>query len=128
MQQSTERDISVACRRLSITPETRKPGNKLKEFTTPFKTKIYTAIEILHKEKKKRPHTKSLFEYLKKHDVTTDISENQVEEYLNQMIKLNLIFNKKTDQGLDSFYKTTYTTRTFLSYRIKPFKFRRREF
>ena len=23
------------------------------------------------------------------------------------MIKLNLIFNKKTDQGLDSFYKTT---------------------
>ena len=33
--------------------------------------------------------------------------ENQVEEYLNQTIKLNLIFNKKTDQGLHSFYKTT---------------------
>ena len=107
MQQSTERDISVAFQRLSITPETRKHGNELKELTTPFKTKIYTAIEILRKEKKKRPDTKSIFEYLKKNDEIADISENQVEEYLNQMIKLNLIFNKKTDQGLDSFYKTT---------------------
>ena len=75
--------------------------------TTPFKTKIYTVIEILRREKKKRPDTKSIFEYFKKNDETTDISENQVEEYLNQMIKLNLNFNKKSDQGLDSFYKTT---------------------
>ena len=61
----------------------------------------------MRKEKKKRPDTKSIFEYLKKNDEIADISENQVEEYLNQMIKLNLIFNKKTNQGLDSFYKTT---------------------
>ena len=106
MQQSTERDISIAFQRLSITPETWKHGNELIELTTPFKTKIYTAIEILRKEKKKRPDTKSIFEYLKKNDETANISENQVEEYLNQMIKLNLIFNKKTDQGLDLFYKT----------------------
>ena len=75
--------------------------------TTPFKAKIYTAIEILRKKKRKRPDTKSIFEYLKKNDEIADSSENQVEEYLNQMIKLNLIFNKKADQGLDSFYKTT---------------------
>ena len=74
--------------------------------TTPFKTKIYTAIETLCKGNKKRPDTKSIFEYLKMNDETTDILEKQVEEYLNQMIKLNLIFNKKVDQGLDSFYKT----------------------
>ena len=107
MQQSTETDISVAFQRLFITPETRKHRNELKELTNPFKTKIYTAIEILRKEKKKRPNTKSKFEYLKKNDEIADISENQVEEYLNQMIKLNLIFNKKTDQGLYSFCKTT---------------------
>ena len=29
------------------------------------------------------------------------------EEFLNQMISVNLIFNKKKDQGLNSFYKTT---------------------
>ena len=58
------------------------------------------------KEKKKCPDTKPIFEYPKKNK-TTDISENQVEEYLNQIINLNLFFNKKTDQGLDSFYKTT---------------------
>ena len=103
MQPSTERDISVAFQRLSITPETRKHENELKELTSPFKTNIYTAIEILRKEKRKRPDTKSIFEYLKKNDEIADISENQVQEYLNQ----KLIFNKKTDQGLDSFYKTT---------------------
>ena len=106
MQQSTERDINVAFQRLSITPETRNHGNELKELTTPFKTKTYTAIEILRKEITKGPGTKSIFGYLKKNDEIADISENQVEENLNQMIKLNLIFNKKTDQGLDSFYKT----------------------
>ena len=75
--------------------------------TTPFKTKFFTAIEILRKEKKKRADTKSIFEYLKKNDETTGISENQVEEYLNQMINLTVIFNKKTNQGLASLYKTT---------------------
>ena len=99
MQQSTEKDISVASQILSITPEKRKHGNELKELTSPFKTKIYTAIEILREDKRKSPHTKSIFEYHKNNDEIVDISENQVEEYLNQMIKLNLIFNKKTGQG-----------------------------
>ena len=62
--------------------------------TTSFKTKIYTAIEILRKEKK-RPDTKSIFEYLKVNDETADISENQVEEYLSQMVKLNLFLIKR---------------------------------
>ena len=62
--------------------------------TTSFKTKIYTAIEIFRKEKK-RPDTKSVFEYLKVNDETADISENQVEEYLNQMVKLNLFLIKR---------------------------------
>ena len=59
----------------------------------------------MHKENKKCPDTKSLFEYLQKNE-TTNMWENQV-KYLNQMINLNLIFNKKADQGLDLFYKTT---------------------
>ena len=59
------------------------------------------------KEKRKRPDTKSIFEYLKKNDEIADIPENQEAEYLNQMIKLNLIFHKKIYQGLDSSYKTT---------------------
>ena len=107
MQQSIERDIIIAFQRLSVTPETRKHGNELKELTITFKTNFYTAIEILPKEKKKRPDAIFIFEYLQKNDEAVDISGNQVDEYLNQMIKLNLTFNKKTDQGLDPFYKTT---------------------
>ena len=124
MQQSTKKDISIAFQRLSITPETLKHENELKELTTPFKTKTFKAIEILRKEKKT-----SVLEYIKKKE-TTDISENQVEEHLNEMINLNPIFNKKTKQGLDSFYKTTEkdTHRPTLSYRIKPFKYQRGEF
>ena len=104
MQQPTEKDTRAAFQRLPITPDTQKHGNESKELTT-FNTKIFTAIEILCKEKK-CPDTKPIFEYLKKNELT-DISEKQVEEYPNQMINLNLIFNKKMDQGLDSFYKTT---------------------
>ena len=77
MQQSTERDISVAFQRLSITPEIRKYGNGVKELTTPFKTKKFTVIEILRKENKKGPNTKSIFEYLKKNE-TNDVLENQL--------------------------------------------------
>lgn len=105
MQQSTEKETSVAFQRLFITPETQDHGNELKALTT-FTTKIFTATYMLHKEKKKCPNAKSIFEYIKKNE-TTDISEKQVEEYLNQMINLNLIFNNKTNQGLDPFYKTT---------------------
>ena len=84
MQQPTEKDTSVDCLLLQ---------------------KHRNMDEILCREKKKRPDTKSIFEYLKKNELT-DTSEKQV-EYPNQMINLNLIFNKKIDQGLDSFYKTT---------------------
>ena len=73
--------------------------------TAPFKTKLFTAIEILGKEKKHRD-TKSIFEYLQK-NIRTNILKNQVEENINQMINLNLIFNKQRDQGLDLFYRTT---------------------
>ena len=55
MQQSTERGTSVAFQRLSITPETPKHRNELKESTTPFKTKIYTAKEILRKKRRNVP-------------------------------------------------------------------------
>ena len=50
-----------------------------------FETKFFTATEIPHKEKKKCPNAKSLFEYIKKNEAT-DILEKQVEEYLDQMI------------------------------------------
>ena len=96
MQQSTEKETSVAFQRLFVTPETQTHGNELKELTT-FKTNIFTATEMLHKEKKKCPNSKSIFEFIKKNE-TTDISEKQAEEYLNQMINLNLIFNNKTNQ------------------------------
>ena len=42
-----------------------------------------------------------------KNNEATNISENKEEEYLCQIINLNLIFNKKTDQVLDSFCKAT---------------------
>ena len=102
MQQSTEKRHQCSFSKTSITPETQKQGNELKELTV---FNFYSHRNPAQR-KEEMPHAKSIFEYLKKNE-TTDISEKQVEEYLYQMINLNLFFDKKTDQGLDSFYKTT---------------------
>ena len=77
-----------------ITQKSRIIGNERTSSTTPFKTHVFARIEVLRKEKKKHPNTKSISEYLKKNE-TSDISGNEIEEYLNQIIDLNLFFNKK---------------------------------
>ena len=48
----------------------------MRELISLVKTKIFTAVEILCKEKK-HLDTKSIFEYLKKNE-TADIFENQL--------------------------------------------------
>ena len=54
MQQSREKDISVACQRLSITPERRKHGNELKELITPIYNKNFYSRRNLAQGKEER--------------------------------------------------------------------------
>ena len=52
-------------------------------------------------KKKKRPDTKSIYELIKK-NYNISISESEMENFIDEMINKKLIYNKKTDQGLDS--------------------------
>ena len=64
------------------------------------------AIDILRNKKKKRPDTKSIYELIKK-NYNISISESEMENFIDEMINKKLIYNKTTDQGLDSLIKNT---------------------
>ena len=64
------------------------------------------AIDILRNIKKKRPDTKSIYELIKK-NYNISISESEMENFIDEMINKKLIYNKKTDQGLDFLHKNT---------------------
>ena len=102
MTQSDDNEISFAFERLSLDPE---PNDKNKSKFTLTK-KVFEAIDILRNKKKKRPDTKSIYELIKK-NYNISISESEMENFIDEMINKKLIYNKKTDQGLDSLYKNT---------------------
>ena len=100
MTQSDNNEISFAFERLSLDPE---PNDKNKSKFTLTK-KVFETIDILRNKKKKRPGTKSIYELIKK-NYNISISESELENFIDEMINKKLIYNKKTDQGLDSLYK-----------------------
>ena len=102
MTQSNDNEISFAFERLSLDSE---PNDKNKSKFTLTK-KVFEAIDILRNKKKKCPDMKSIYELIKK-NYNISISESEMENFIDEMINKKLIYNKKTDQGLDSLYKNT---------------------
>ena len=68
-----------------------------------MKSKILATIDTL-RNNKKRPDTKSIFEYLEKKENLT-LTEEKKNDLIQKMIQSNLIYNKKSDKGFDSFYR-----------------------
>ena len=68
--------------------------------------KIVSSIKNVH-EKKKRPYSNAIVDDLLKTDntITEKILLNNA---LSILIDLNLVINKKTPNGLDSFFLTNY--------------------
>ena len=102
MVQSDDNEISFAFERLSL-----DHGSKLqnKEILKGTLTKnVLEAIGILRNKKKKRPDTSSIHELIKR-NYNISISETDMKKFIDEMIDKKLIYNKKTDQGLDSFYQ-----------------------
>ena len=102
MTQSDDNEISFAFERLSL-----DHGSKLqnKEILKGTLTKnVLEAIGILRNKKKKRPDTKSIHELIKR-NYNISISETDMKKFIDEMIDKKLIYNKKTDQGLDSFHQ-----------------------
>ena len=102
MTQSDDNEISFAFERLSL-----DHGSKLqnKEILKGTLTKnVLEAIGILRNKKKKRPDTRSIHGLIKR-NYNISISETDMKKFIDEMIDKKLIYNKKTDQGLDSFYQ-----------------------
>ena len=96
-----EKKISTALEKLMITNDLKKNGENT-EISTLFKPKILSAIDWI-KEKKKRPDIDSIYGYLSRTEVS-NIERVSMELVLNELVKQNVLVNKKTSLG-DSFVR-----------------------
>ena len=98
-QEPTEKEISTALEKLMITNDLEK-NEKTTEISSLFKPKILCAIDRI-KEKKKRPDIDSTYDYLSRTEAS-NIDKISIELILNELVKENVVVNKKTSLG-DSF-------------------------
>ena len=98
-QDPTEKEISTALEKLVITNDLKKIGENTKTSFL-FKPKILRTIDWI-KEKKKLPDIHSISDYLSR-TKASNIEKVSAELILNDLIKENVLVNKKTSLG-DSF-------------------------
>ena len=97
-QDPTEKEISTAREKLVITNDLEKTRESTK--TSLFKPMILRTIDWI-KEKKKLPDIHSIYDYLSRMNAF-NIEKVSIELILNDLIKENVLLNKKTSLG-DSF-------------------------
>ena len=97
-QDPTEKEISTAREKLVITNDLEKTRESTK--TSLFKPMILRTIDWI-KEKKKLPDIHSIYDYLSR-TKASNIEKVSIELILNDLIKENVLLNKKTSLG-DSF-------------------------
>ena len=98
-QEPTEKKISTALEKLTITNDLEKNWENTETFSS-FKPKILCVIDRI-KEKKKRPDIDSIYDYLSRTEAS-NIDKVTIELILNELVKENVLVNKKTSLG-DSF-------------------------
>ena len=101
--ESSDKELTTALERLSITNEITTINNE--NNVTILTQNVFDATDSI-RLKKKRPDLESISDHIKKTGVF-EFDKNSTEEAISELVKLNLIMNKKTPQGLDSFYRTS---------------------
>ena len=76
-----------------------------------FKPKILNAIEIIRDKKKKRPDIDTIHDHIMKTEAS-NADKTLIEILVKELIKQNILINKKTTQGLDSFKILTNVDQT----------------
>ena len=102
--ESSDKDLTTALERLSITNEITTPINNENNVTIITQI-IFDVIDSI-RLKKKRPDLESISDHIKKTGVL-EADKNSIEKAISELIKFNLIMNKKTTQRLDSFFRTS---------------------
>ena len=112
--ETTEKDISIAFEKLAITSN---GGDHCKTPTTifsHFKSKILATIDEI-----RRPDSDAIYEHIMKSEAS-NADKNLIETIIAELTKQNVIINKKTCHGLDSFYKSSTANQSKDFTVIKP--------
>ena len=83
-----------------------------------FKSKILAAIDEI-RQKKRRPDIDAIYEHIMKSEAS-NAGKNLIETIIAELTKQNVIINKKTCHGLDSFYKSSTANQSIDFTVIKP--------
>ena len=92
-------DMNSAFEKLRIASDESDRNNDLDI----LKPKILDAIDQI-RQRKKRPDTDSIYDFIAR-TCATNINKELIEVVIEELIAQNDVFNKKTAQGQDSFYK-----------------------
>ena len=95
-QEPTEKETSIPLEKLTITNDLEKNLENT-ETSSLFKPKILGAIDRI-KEKKKRPDIDSIYDYLSR-TKASNIDKVSIEQILSELVKENVLVNKKTSLG-----------------------------
>ena len=103
MSASSEKNISVAFEKLAITHSDLNANINISH----FKPKILEAIDHLKGISHKRPDVDSIFDFITK-TTASNITKEVLADIITDLIKQNIIINKKSINGSDSFRRNTF--------------------
>ena len=102
MRTSSEKDIRVAFEKLAITHSDINANINISH----FKPKILEAIDHLKGISDKRPDLDSIFDFITR-TTASNITKEALVDIITDLVKQNIIINKKSINGRDSFRRNT---------------------
>ena len=93
--ETSDKELTTALERLSITNEITTINNE--NNVTILTQNVFDATDSI-RLKKKRPDLESISDHIKKTGVF-EFDKNSIEKAISELVKLNLIINKKAPQG-----------------------------
>ena len=102
MSASSETDISVAFEKLAITHSDINANINISH----FKPKILEAIDHLKGISHKHPYVDSIFDFITR-ATASNITKEALADIITDLVKQNIIINKKSINGRDSFRRNT---------------------
>ena len=102
MSASSETDISVAFEKLAITHSDINANINISH----FKPKILEAIDHLKGISRKHPDVDSIFDFITR-ATASNITKEALADIITDLVKQNIIINKKSINGRDSFRRNT---------------------
>ena len=96
------RDINTILENLTITTKEIDIYHTQQKISSYYEDKIFSTIKYI-RDRKQRPDVDAIFEDIAKNEAS-NISKDFIEDSMTKLMKEGKVINKKTSEGLDSFY------------------------